>query len=83
MRGNRKTRTGMVESNKMDKTVTVSIVSMTKHHLYKKYIRKRVRYKAHDEGNKCHMGDIVTIQESRPISKEKRWKVVKILKQNI
>jgi small subunit ribosomal protein S17 len=80
MRGLRKRRTGVVVSNKMDKTVVVSTVRMTVHPLYKKYIRKRVRYKAHDETNKCQIGDTVVIQECRPLSKDKRWGVVEILK---
>lgn len=80
MRGLRKRRTGVVVSNKMDKTVVVSTVRMTMHPLYKKYIRKRVRFKAHDETNKCQIGDTVVIQECRPLSKDKRWGVVEILK---
>jgi small subunit ribosomal protein S17 len=80
MRGIRKRRTGVVVSNKMDKTVVVATVRMTMHPLYKKYIKKRVRYKAHDEANKCQIGDTVVIQECRPLSKEKRWGVVEILK---
>jgi small subunit ribosomal protein S17 len=80
MRGLRKRRTGVVVSNKMDKTVVVSTVRMTMHPLYKKYIKKRVRYKAHDETNKCQVGDTVVIQECRPLSKEKRWGVVEVLK---
>ena len=80
MRGLRKRRTGVVVSNKMDKTVVVATVLMTMHPLYKKYIKKRVRYKAHDETNKCQVGDTVVIQECRPLSKEKRWGVVEVLK---
>jgi len=80
MRGLRKRRTGVVVSNKMDKTVVVSTVRMTVHPLYKKHIRKRVRYKAHDETNRCQIGDTVVIQECRPLSKDKRWGVVEILK---
>jgi small subunit ribosomal protein S17 len=80
MRGLRKRRTGVVVSNKMDKTVVVATVRMTMHPLYKKYIKKRVRYKAHDEANKCQVGDTVVIQECRPLSKEKRWGVVEVLK---
>ena len=80
MRGLRKRRTGVVVSNKMDKTVVVTTVRMTMHPLYKKYIKKRVRYKAHDETNKCQVGDTVVIQECRPLSKEKRWGVVEVLK---
>jgi small subunit ribosomal protein S17 len=80
MRGLRKRRTGVVVSNKMDKTVVVATVRMAMHPLYKKYIKKRVRYKAHDEANKCQVGDTVVIQECRPLSKEKRWGVVEVLK---
>ncbi len=79
MRGLKKTQTAVVVSNKMDKTVVVATVRMTKHPLYKKYIKKRVRYKAHDAGNTCQVGDTVVIQGCRPLSKEKKWKVVEIL----
>lgn len=80
MRGTRKRRTGVVVSNKMDKTVVVTTVRMTMHPLYKKYIKKRVRFKAHDEANSCQVGDTVIIQECRPLSKDKRWRVVNIIK---
>jgi len=80
MRGTRKRRTGVVVSNKMDKTVVVTTVRMTMHPLYKKYIKKRVRFKAHDEANSCQVGDTVIIQECRPLSKDKRWRVVDIIK---
>jgi small subunit ribosomal protein S17 len=80
MRGTRKRRTGVVVSNKMDKTVVVTTVRMTMHPLYKKYIKKRVRFKAHDEANSCQVGDTVIIQECRPLSKDKRWRVVEIIK---
>jgi small subunit ribosomal protein S17 len=83
MRGLRKTRTGVVISNKMDKTVVVAVVRMTRHSLYKKYIKRRVRYKAHDAENKCRVGDTVTIRECRPLSREKRWRVVEILQQAV
>ena len=83
MRGLKKTRTGVVVSNKMDKTVVVATVRMTKHALYKKYMKKRVRFKAHDEENKCQIGDTVVIQECRPLSKEKRWKVVDVLQRAV
>jgi len=79
MRGLRKRRTGVVISNKMDKTVVVQTARLTKHSLYKKYIKKRVRYKAHDEGNQCQIGDTVVIQECRPLSKDKRWRVMHIV----
>ncbi len=74
-----KTRTGRVVSNKMYKTVVV-IVETTKHHpLYKKTVKRAVRYKAHDAQNECGEGDIVRIVETRPLSKEKRWRVVEIV----
>ncbi|MCX5904255.1 MAG: 30S ribosomal protein S17 [Proteobacteria bacterium] len=83
MRGLSKTRTGVIVSNKMDKTVVVATVRITKHSLYKKYIKKRVRYKAHDQGNTCRIGDTVLIKECRPLSKDKRWKVVEIVKRAV
>ena len=74
-----KTRVGRVVSNKMDKTVVVA-VETTKHHpLYKKAIKKAVKYKAHDAKNECREGDIVRIIETRPLSKEKRWRVAEII----
>ena len=79
METKRKTRTGRVVSNKMDKTVVVA-VETTKHHpLYKKTIKKVVKYKAQDAKNECGKGDIVRIVETRPLSKEKRWRVAEII----
>lgn len=79
MRTKRKTRIGRVLSNKMDKTVVVS-VETTKHHpLYKKTIKKAAKFKAHDANNECGEGDIVRIIETRPLSKEKRWRVTEII----
>jgi small subunit ribosomal protein S17 len=83
MRGLSKTRTGVIVSNKMEKTVVVATVRITKHSLYKKYIKKRVRYKAHDQANACQVGDTVLIKECRPLSKDKRWKVVEIVKRAV
>ena len=83
MRGLSKTRTGVIVSNKMDKTVVIATVRITKHSLYKKYIKKRVRFKAHDQGNTCQIGDTVLIKECRPLSKDKRWKVVEIVKRAV
>jgi small subunit ribosomal protein S17 len=83
MRGLSKTRTGVVVSNKMEKTVVVATVRITKHSLYKKYIKKRVRFKAHDQANACQVGDTVLIKECRPLSKDKRWKVVEIVKRAV
>ncbi|MEJ5227956.1 30S ribosomal protein S17 [Thermodesulfovibrio sp.] len=72
---------GTVVSDKMDKTVVVSIERVFQHPLYKKTIKTRKKYKAHDEENKCKVGDFVEIIESRPISKTKRWKVLRIVKE--
>ena len=78
VRGHRKTRVGLVVSDKMDKTVVVQIDTLVKHHAYFKYVRRRVKYKAHDERNECKVGDTVTIEECRPLSREKRWRVKEI-----
>ncbi len=76
----RKNYTGEVLSDKMDKTVVVAITRVTQHPLYLKTIRKVSKFKAHDEENQCKVGDKVVITESRPISKDKRWKVTEIVK---
>lgn len=78
-RGSRKVRVGKVISDKMDKTVVVAVERSTRHPLYGKTIRKTKKYKAHDEGNECRIGDKVKIMETRPLSKEKRWRLVEIL----
>lgn len=75
----RKTRTGLVVSDKMDKTVVVAIIDNVKHPLYKKIIKRTVKLKAHDEENKCRVGDRVSVMETRPLSKDKRWRVVNII----
>ncbi|MBQ9977222.1 MAG: 30S ribosomal protein S17 [Clostridia bacterium] len=75
----RKTRTGVVVSDKMDKTVVVAIKDNVKHPLYKKIIKNTVKMKAHDEENACGVGDRVLIMETRPMSKDKRWRVVEII----
>ncbi|MBA7680076.1 30S ribosomal protein S17 [subsurface metagenome] len=74
-----KTRVGRVVSNKMDKTVVVTVETLRHHPLYKKTIRRAVKYKAHDEKNECRLGDTVKIIETRPLSKEKRWRVAEII----
>lgn len=79
MEKKRKTRVGRVVSNKMDKTVVVTVETLRHHPLYKKTIRKAVKFKAHDEKNECRLGDIVKIMETRPLSKEKRWRVAEII----
>jgi len=78
-RGKRKTLTGVVSSDKMDKTVIVMVNRLVPHPVYKKYIRKRKKVKAHDEKNQCRIGDKVLLIETRPLSKEKRWRVKEIL----
>jgi len=75
----RKTRVGRVVSNKMDKTVVVAIEDSYRHPLYKKIIRRTVKFHAHDERNECNVGDRVMIMETRPLSKNKRWRVVEII----
>ena len=75
----RKTRVGMVVSDKMDKTVVVAIQDNVKHPLYKKIIKNTIRLKAHDENNSCGVGDRVQIMETRPLSKDKNWRVVEII----
>lgn len=75
----RKTRVGRVVSDKMDKTVVVAIVYNVKHPLYKKIVKRTVRLKAHDENNACKVGDRVEVMETRPLSKDKRWRVVEII----
>ena len=75
----RKTRVGMVVSNKMDKTIVVAIEDNVRHPLYKKIIKRTVKFKAHDEQNACGIGDKVQIMETRPLSKDKRWRVIEII----
>ena len=75
----RKTQVGIVTSDKMDKTIVVSVKDRVKHPLYKKIVNKSVKYKAHDEKNECGIGDRVLLMETRPISKDKRWRVVEII----
>ena len=75
----RKTRVGRVVSDKMDKTVVVALVDNVKHPLYKKIVKRTVRLKAHDENNACKVGDRVEVMETRPLSKDKRWRVVEII----
>jgi small subunit ribosomal protein S17 len=79
MTAQQKTRQGQVISDKMDKTVVVAVETIRRHRLYKRAVRGSVKYKAHDENNRCHLGDIVRIVESRPLSKEKRWRVTEIV----
>ena len=78
-RNMRKTAVGRVVSDKMDKTVVVAIQDSVKHPLYKKVIKRTVKHKAHDENNECRVGDRVRIMETRPLSKDKRWRVAEII----
>ena len=75
----RKTRVGKVVSDKMDKTIVVAIEDHVKHPLYGKIVKKTVKLKAHDENNECTIGDTVKVMETRPISKDKRWRLVEII----
>ncbi|MCI8928519.1 MAG: 30S ribosomal protein S17 [Lachnospiraceae bacterium] len=75
----RKTRTGKVTSDKMDKTIVVAIEEHVKHPLYKKVVKRTYKLKAHDENNECRIGDTVRVMETRPLSKEKRWRLVEVV----
>ena len=75
----RKTRTGKVVSNKMDKTIVVAIEDRVRHPLYKKIVNRTYKLKAHDENNDCKIGDRVKVMETRPLSKDKRWRLVEII----
>ncbi|RDU21787.1 30S ribosomal protein S17 [Anaerosacchariphilus polymeriproducens] len=75
----RKTRTGKVVSNKMQKTIVVAVEDHVKHPLYNKIMKRTYKLKAHDENNDCNIGDIVKVMETRPLSKDKRWRLVQIM----
>ena len=75
----RKTRTGVVSSNKMNKTITVAVERKVKHPIYGKFVKKTTRFHAHDEKNECSIGDVVKIMETRPLSKTKRWRLVEVI----
>lgn len=79
VQGQRKTKTGRVVSDKMDKTIVVSVERLARHRLYKRVIRLTTKFKAHDEANEAHVGDTVLIEESRPLSATKRWRLVRIV----
>ena len=79
VRGIRKTRVGVVVSDKMDKTIVVQLSSRVKHPLYGKFIKKTTKIKAHDEENACGIGDTVRVMETRPLSRQKRWRLVEIV----
>ncbi len=75
----RKTRTGKVISDKMDKTIVVAVETRVRHPLYKKIVKRTYKLKAHDENNECNIGDTVKVMETRPLSKDKRWRLVEIV----
>ncbi len=75
----RKTRTGVVSSNKMTKTITVAVERKVKHPIYGKFVKKTTKFHAHDEKNECSIGDVVKIMETRPLSKTKRWRLVEVV----
>lgn len=75
----RKTRIGVVSSNKMNKTITVAVERKVKHPIYGKFLKKTSKFHAHDEKNECSIGDVVKIMESRPLSKTKRWRLIEIV----
>ena len=75
----RKTRTGVVSSNKMDKTITVAVERKVKHPIYGKFVKKTTKFHAHDDKNECTIGDTVRIMETRPLSKTKRWRLVEVV----
>jgi small subunit ribosomal protein S17 len=75
----RKTKTGIVSSNKMDKTITVKVEGKVKHPLYGKFVKKSTKFHAHDDKNECSIGDTVRIMETRPLSKTKRWRLVEVI----
>ncbi|HET7520349.1 MAG TPA: 30S ribosomal protein S17 [Candidatus Limnocylindria bacterium] len=79
MQGKRRTKVGRVVSDKMDKTVVVSVERLRRHPIYKRVVRLSTKFKAHDEDNSAHVGDTVRIEESRPLSADKRWKVIEIV----
>jgi small subunit ribosomal protein S17 len=82
-RGSKRQVSGVIVSNKMDKTVVVQVERFVMHPLYKKYIRRRNKFTAHDQNNSCQIGDRVEISESRPLSKTKRWRVSRILQKAV
>jgi small subunit ribosomal protein S17 len=81
-RSRRKTRVGEVVSDKMDKTAVVAVTRLVRHPLYGRFVKKTSRFKVHDEKNECRAGDIVKIMETRPLSKDKRWRLVEVMKKS-
>jgi len=79
-RSHRKVRTGEVVSDKMDKTAVVAVTRLVKHPMYDRYVKRTSRFKIHDEKNECQIGDVVKIMETRPLSKDKRWRLMEIVR---
>jgi len=79
-RGRRKVRVGQVVSDKMDKTAVVAVTRLVKHPRYRRFVKRTTRFKIHDQNNECHVGDVVRIMETRPLSKDKRWRLVEVMK---
>ena len=79
VRGRRKTRTGLVTSNKMEKSITIAVERKERHPLYGKFLKKTTKFMAHDEKNECNIGDTVKIMETRPLSKNKCWRLVEVI----
>ncbi len=79
VRGRRKTRTGLVVSNKMEKSITITVERKERHPLYGKFLKKTTKFMAHDEKNECNIGDTVKIMETRPLSKKKCWRLIEIV----
>ena len=79
VQGKRKTKVGRVVSDRMDKTAVVSIERLVKHPVYGRYVRRREKFKVHDEQNQCHVGDLIRFMETRRLSKDKRWRLVEVL----
>ncbi|MBN2566404.1 MAG: 30S ribosomal protein S17 [Candidatus Eisenbacteria bacterium] len=79
-RGRRKIRVGQVVSDKMEKTAVVAVTRLVKHPLYGRYVKRTTKFKVHDEENSCRVGDIVRIMETRPLSKDKRWRLVEVMR---
>ncbi len=82
-RAERRKQTGIVTSNKMNQTITVVTDRLVKHELYEKYLKRRSKLHAHDEKNECRIGDVVEIEETRPLSKLKRWRLVRVVRQAV
>ena len=79
-RGRRKVRVGQVVSDKMDKTAVVAVTRLVKHPMYGRFVRRTTKFKVHDEQNECQVGDVVRITETRPLSKDKRWRLIEVMR---